>query len=114
MRKIVILLFVTLLAAQSAFAAAARYCGHEGGASSSQHFGHHEHDHGSSAPVERSDPNAPDLDCAFCQFGGTQSLAALAIAPDLRATHPPAVAGPRPVVSALHDDLLRPPRPRSA
>jgi hypothetical protein len=110
MRKLLILLFVTLLAAQSVYAAAARYCEHEADAAAS-HVGHHGHDHASAANDEKSSPSNVHLDCGFCQLGFAQSLAAHGVALDLQASHTVAADDPPRIISADRDEFLRPPRP---
>ena len=95
-RKFLLILLVAILPLQYAWAAAAAYCGHEAGGepASTQHFGHHSHQHkgDDGAPSDTFDtsgtatashaqadqPDHPDqdppksgkihADCAVCQF----------------------------------------------
>lgn len=55
MRKLLVLLLISLLSLQASWAVAASYCRHEQGAAA-KHFGHHEHQHeaAASAPGDRS------------------------------------------------------------
>jgi hypothetical protein len=110
MRRIFILLFVTLLAAQSVYAAAARYCEHESDREASTHVGHHGHEHEPAATDERSDPNDAHLDCAFCQLGFAQSLSAQGVGPNLQPSHAVLPEISLLIISAYRDEFLRPPR----
>ena len=114
MRKIIIFLFVAMLAAQSVYAAAARYCEHESDAGSSSHVGHHGHEHEPALSDEPSSPHAVHLDCAFCQLAFAPSLSSLGIALNLAiASAVLADDSPR-INSADRDDFLRPPQARAA
>lgn len=77
MRRILILLLALLLPLQLAWAGAAAYCGHEKGAASSRHFGHHSHAHQERTAAGHADGEGaklPDLDCAMCHFAGSHGL----------------------------------------
>jgi len=114
MRNILILLFVIMLTAQSAFAAAARYCEHEGNASATGHFGHHVHEHGPDGTSERSNPDAPHPDCAVCQLAFAQSLTSFAIEPARQAVQASPADCPLRINTAFLDGLLRPPQALAA
>lgn len=72
MRRWLILFLLTVLPIQFSWAEAASYCAHETGAAAAQHFGHHEHQHASSAASDEAvSANAAgvDLDCGACHAG---------------------------------------------
>lgn len=75
MRTVGSILLVLLVLAQSSFSAAAAYCGHESVAGSSQHFGHHDHQHSGAGAGDV--PNGPadlDPDCGFCHLGFLKTI----------------------------------------
>ena len=113
MRRFLLIFMMCLLPLQWSWAAAARVCEHEQEAA---HFGHHVHQHDSSAeaPAEGKSAVAPEAlqphpDCHTCHGIGVGYLAA----PD--AAHPPWPAGfVRPYGSTGFPEpppgsLLRPP-----
>ncbi len=114
MRKVLVILLISLLSLQASWAAAASYCRHEQGAAA-RHFGHHEHHHdlplarkagandAASAAGHGTDA-APatdaadgmsgllagaDLDCSVCH---AQALFGVPSNPALSAPDAPAVA----------------------
>lgn len=66
MHRFVFVLLALLLPLQSVWAMAASYCGHETGASATQHFGHHEHEHNAETESPAVGKTLPDLDCGTC------------------------------------------------
>jgi hypothetical protein len=110
MRKLLIFLFVTMLGAQSVYAAAARYCEHESDGAASSHVGHHDHEHASAVNDQPPGPSTVHLDCGFCQLGFTQSLTTQWVALNLQASHAVPADVQRRIISAERDRFLRPPR----
>ena len=81
MRHWLLIFFVVLLPMQLSWAAVASYCQHESGtATTSQHVGHHEHQHDADAASAGTDlpdtsvrpttaTGAVDVDCGTCHSG---------------------------------------------
>nr|WP_316643070.1 cation efflux protein, CzcI family [uncultured Roseateles sp.] len=79
MRRCVLVLMLLVLPFQFSWAAAAAYCRHEGGVAV-QHFGHHQHEHGSQG---KADDGAKSLknkastivddDCSICHLSTVPS-----------------------------------------
>lgn len=75
MRRVLVILMLSLLPFQSVWGAAASYCQHEQGAGV-RHFGHHVHKHqgkvleasGESTPDKKSIAGDDDPDCASCHL----------------------------------------------
>lgn len=89
-RRFLVLLLLLLTAAQLTWAAAARYCTHEG--AQAAHFGHHAHVHKPAAADHAADmtpaASGEDIDCGACHLG-----CGLAAPADLPAAQPPAIEG---------------------
>jgi hypothetical protein len=66
MKRLLLILLLTVLPMQMAWAAAATYCQHE--RASTSHFGHHDHQHQLQAdPTEKQDtPSRVHTDCGYC------------------------------------------------
>lgn len=75
LRRVVLLLMITLLPFQMSWAMAGAYCEHESG-KAAQHFGHHDHVH--TAPdSDKSDTKVKfklDLDCSFHSHAAFQGV----------------------------------------
>jgi len=110
MRSIVSILLLLLVFAQSSFSAAAAYCGHESAAGSSQHFGHHDHQHSdANAGDVPSSPTDLDPDCSFCHLGFLKTISQeSAYVVPLRASAPVPAFRPMPV-SLVPGLPIRPP-----
>ncbi|WP_420473660.1 cation efflux protein, CzcI family [Noviherbaspirillum sp. ST9] len=67
MKKLLLIFLLALLPLQFSWAAAAAYCQHEG-EKSSQHFGHHSHQHDASAdrPDDTDKVVKGHADCGYC------------------------------------------------
>ncbi len=77
MRRWLLIFLMVLLPLQLSWAAVASYCEHESSGATTQHLGHHEHQHEIDAgPVDSSNgkttgtSGAVDLDCGTCHAGG--------------------------------------------
>lgn len=86
-RSFVVLLLLCLLPLQFVWAAAAPYCGHEGRApQTTQHIGHHEHQHaGAALAADTGSDDGGALvsyhgDCGSCHLGTGTSLPPAAVA----------------------------------
>lgn len=106
--KLIVVLFVL----QSAWAAAAQYCGHESGLDA-QHFGHHVHQHNSGhqptldGPALGDDGKAvpgTDQDCAYCHLGAMKSMPSMLV-PEAALADPP----PFPDIASTYPHIV--PRP---
>lgn len=75
MRRWLAILFLVLLPVQATWAAAASYCRH-GGDETTQHFGHHEHQHQADQHAEASTTpdTGTDNDCPVCHAGCVAAL----------------------------------------
>lgn len=75
MRRWLAILFLVLLPVQATWATAASYCRH-GGDETTQHFGHHEHQHQADQHVEASSTpdTGIDTDCPVCHAGCITAL----------------------------------------
>lgn len=97
MTRILLIVMLVLLSPQLVWSAAAKYCGHEVGAS---HPGHHSHQHdaGRSAaavkasPASQSPASVADLDCGYCHGCVLQ----VPFAPSMTDIAPPAASYPAP------------------
>lgn len=65
MRQILLIFLAVLLPLQSVWAGAAAYCRHES-AMTTQHFGHHQHEHWVDEEIEVTKKPVFDLDCSTC------------------------------------------------
>ena len=81
MRRWFLIFLLVLLPMQLSWAAVASYCQHESGGTTTQHLGHHAHEHeADAAPADSSSaktnsaPNAVDIDCGTCHAGGCAVL----------------------------------------
>lgn len=80
-RRVLVILMLSLLPFQLVWGAAASYCQHEQGAGVG-HFGHHAHKHqgnglkapGESTPGKKSIAGDDDPDCASCHMGCVSPL----------------------------------------
>lgn len=77
MRRWLAVFLLVFLPLQFTWSVAAAYCQHESG--SSQHFGHHQHEHHGDAGAKDTKklPSAIDEDCAFCHAGCASALTGL-------------------------------------
>ena len=104
MRRWLLIFLVILLPMQLSWAAVASYCQHESdSAATTQHVGHHEHQHKAAAAfIDTSDTSASptatgavDVDCGTCHAGCCsaliQSMPLLAISPASQAYSAPAL-----------------------
>jgi hypothetical protein len=75
-KRLLLVLMLALLPLQSVWASAARYCAHESTheTATSQHVGHHEHEHAAPAAASLPDGADADLDCAVCHLACCASL----------------------------------------
>lgn len=71
MKRLVIVFLLVFLPLQMSWGAVTAYCEHEQG-TSAQHFGHHAHQHKSTADSAKQSKDSKlklDPDCAFCHHG---------------------------------------------
>lgn len=76
LRRFVLLLMISVLPFQMAWAMAGAYCEHESG-KAAQHFGHHDHVHTAPTDSGSSDTKAKlklDLDCSFHSHAAFQGV----------------------------------------
>lgn len=79
MRRWLTIFLLVLLPLQFGWAAAARYCLHESLQETTNHFGHHEHQHAASQ-TSPSDGTGKDVklfgddDCAYCHLGAAKPV----------------------------------------
>jgi hypothetical protein len=114
MMRFLALLLLVLLPLNAAFAAAAGYCQHQKESTQAAHFGHHTHQHDSSADKAGNSGAKIDSDCEFCHLSFSSFVPALSPIPgDIS---PPQLVVP-PVAefrSATVDPFDRPPLARLA
>jgi hypothetical protein len=124
-RRWILVLLLAVLPLQFAQAAAAAYCAHEETVTS-QHVGHHEHEHhetaadtagSNSADTDSVPAGAADPDCTYCHLSCAQPLGSVAPALSDTLIHS-AVQGPTLAFGSHEaDDVERPKwslAPRSA
>ena len=114
MRRFFAILLLLLLPLNAAFAAAAGYCQHQKESPQAAHFGHHTHQHDSSADKTGNTGAQTDPDCGFCHLSFLSFVATLS--PTLGDSSPPLLVAP-PVEefrSATVDPGDRPPLARLA
>jgi hypothetical protein len=114
MMRFLALLLLVLLPLNAAFAAAAGYCQHQKESTQAAHFGHHTHQHDSSADKAGNSGAQIDPDCGFCHLSFSSFVPALS--PMLGDNSPPQLVVP-PVAefrSATVDPFDRPPLARLA
>lgn len=78
MRRVLLLILLTILPLQFAWAAATAYCQHESG-EATKHFGHHEHQHRAAADAAAKDTKVSssalaDTDCGTCHLTAAQPI----------------------------------------
>ena len=75
-KRLLLVLLLSLLPLQAVWATAARYCAHE--QTAPQHVGHHEHEHSAPATPAPPDGNVgdADLDCGVCHLACCVSVPA--------------------------------------
>jgi hypothetical protein len=114
MMRFLALLLLVLLPLNAAFAAAAGYCQHQMESTQAAHFGHHTHQHDSSADKAGNNDAQIDPDCGFCHLSFSSFVPALS--PVLGDHSPPQLVA-SPVAefrSATVDPFDRPPLARLA
>ncbi len=83
MKRLLLILLLTVLPLQMSWAAVSNYCQHENG-NAAQHFGHHEHKHQASGEIKqgKSKSGINDGDCGYCHLSCVKaaSIADFAIA----------------------------------
>ncbi|WP_132258155.1 cation efflux protein, CzcI family [Paucimonas lemoignei] len=88
MKKLLMILLLTILPLQYSWAAAAVYCQHEQGHAS--HFGHHSHQHQGHSDQSEADGKSKvkqfHSDCEYCHFFGQSPF--IAAAPTVAVTAP--------------------------
>ena len=108
-KKLLLIFLLALLPLQFCWAAAAAYCQHEG-EETTQHFGHHSHQHDAQAdlPDEGDKVVKVHADCGYCHLSGQASFltAAPAVALPTDSTH--AELPVRSYSSHIPDGLRRP------
>jgi len=115
MRRWLTILLLVLLPLQFSWAAAASYCQHDGDAST-QHVGHHDHQHqvadssttGDDTPDAKGKSTGLDGDCAYCQMSIAKSLSILTVAVLSPTASYDVTAVPGLVGSPLRDRIERP------
>jgi hypothetical protein len=124
-RRWILVLLLAVLPLQFAQAAAAAYCAHEETVTS-QHVGHHEHEHhemaadaagSNTADNDSRLPGAADPDCTYCHLSCAQPLGSVAPAWGDTRIHPAAQGPTLSFGSHEADDVERPKwslAPRSA
>lgn len=117
MRRLVAILMLVVLSVQFSWAAAASYCEHDQDAST-QHVGHHEHQHGQPAAEADEPVDAPGqdgskagrahADCASCHLTAAKTISSQEMpVPDADACVP-TLAAEALVDSQLLDRIERP------
>lgn len=77
MRRWILSILLLVLPFQAVWAVTTPYCGHEAGGAVA-HVGHHEHQHGGRADVDKSVPLAAvdDMDCGSCHLNAPATMPA--------------------------------------
>jgi hypothetical protein len=116
MRRVVAILLLLVLSLQFTWAAAASYCEHDQD-TTTQHVGHHEHQHGDVAQVSPS-ADAPDpegtkagaahADCASCHLSAAKTFSSLEMSVPISHSCAPAMASDAALSAALFERIERP------
>jgi hypothetical protein len=117
MRRLVAILLLMVLSVQFTWAAAASYCEHEKD-TTTQHVGHHDHQHATNVSPADKAADAPDqdgskasgthADCAYCQLSAAKSFSTVALVLPGAAASSPALPPPAVVESHLFERIERP------
>lgn len=103
MRRWFAVLLLVVLSLQLPWAAAAKYCTHDDGGSTSAHFGHHEHAH----PASDTSPSGGDhSDCGVCHLSAAKAIEVVRDLP------PPTAERKRLPPAAIAGYASAPERPR--